>query len=75
MVNKEINFGIRVIFIILGISAFFFQFINFILGTMVKSSIDAQSDWFYYITEFIPHLSTIAILLWFLISQIRIIRK
>ena len=77
MVNKEIKFAIRIISVILGISALFFQFINFILGTMVKSSLDVQSEWSYYLTEFIPHLSTIIIIIWFLIFQIKmmVIRK
>lgn len=77
MANKEIKLAIRIISVMLGISALFFQFINFILGTMVKSSLDVQCEWFYYLTEFIPHLFTLIIIVWFLIFQIRmmIVRK
>lgn len=77
MVNKEFKFAMRFIFVVLGVSALLFQLIEFILGTMVKSSMGAQSGWFYYLTEFVPHLSTIIILVWFLIYQIKrmIVRK
>lgn len=75
MVNKELKFAMRIISVILGISALFFQFINLLLGTMVKSSLDVQSEWFYYLTEFIPHLSTIIIIIWFLIFQIKMMIK
>ncbi len=75
MTTKTIKVSYRIIAILLGICSTGFQIENFVFGTMVKSSLNKQSEWSYYTNEFIPHLFTIVICVWFIIYQIKSIMK
>jgi len=66
---------LRIILILLGLSSLGFQLVNLIFGTMVKSSSNKQSEFSYYMSEVIPHLFTIIICIWFIMYQIKLIRK
>lgn len=71
MVTKIIKVLYRVIVILLSLSSIGFQLTNLVFGTMVKSSLNKQSELSYYTTELIPHLFTIVICFWFIIYQIK----
>jgi len=73
MVNKTIKSFLRILLILLALNSLGFQLFNFVLGTMVRSSLDKKSDSIYYVSEFIPHLFTIIICVWFIVHQIKLI--
>ncbi len=75
MVNKKYETLFRVIIILLGLCALVFQLVNFVFGTLVKSSLSRHHYLDYYMGEFIPHMFTIIICIWFIIYQINLIRK
>ena len=75
MKNKTIIVVSKIMLIVLGIYALFFQLINFFLGTLVKSSLNRQSEWSFYINDFIPHLLTLIICLWFIIYQTKLLLR
>jgi hypothetical protein len=65
----------RFILILLGLCSTGFQLENLVFGTMVKSSLNKQSEWSYYAYEFIPHLFTIVICFWFIMHQIKLLMR
>jgi len=75
MVNKTVKSFLRILLILLGLSSLWFQLVNLFFGTMVKSSLNKQSELTYYMSEFIPHIFTIIICIWFIVHQIKLIRK
>lgn len=72
---KLLRLCTRVIMILLGLSALVFQLVNLVFGTLSKSSLNKSSELQYYMEEFIPHMFTIIICIWFIIYQINYIRK
>ena len=62
---------IKVVLTILGFMALLFQIVNFIFGTLVKSSADRQSEFSFYINDFIPHSFSIFICIWYIIFQVK----
>jgi hypothetical protein len=70
MLNKKSSI-LRILLVVLGIMAFFFQLPNLIFGTMVKSSSYAEPRWFFYLSELIPHLFTLVVIIWFIVYQIK----
>jgi hypothetical protein len=78
MFNKAIVFFLRILLILMGLNTLGFQVFALVFGTMIKSSIPSNqgfNEWNYYIWEFIPHIFTIFICIWFIVFQIRSIRK
>jgi hypothetical protein len=75
MENRNILIAFRILLIVLGIGAFFFQLPNLIFGTMVKSASYSHTECYFYLMELVPHLFTIIIIVWFVAYQIRKIRK
>ena len=73
MVIKKIKSFLRIVLILLGLGSFGFQLVNLVFGTMVKSSSDRMNEWSYYLFEFIPHLFTILICIWFVIYQMKLL--
>ncbi len=75
MENNKLKFPLRMVLIVLGLSALGFQLVNFIFGTLVKRSLDRQSELEYYIGQIVPHLATIMICIWFVVHLIKLINN
>jgi len=72
MKNYLLSAILKVLLILLGISALFFQVFQFFFSTLNKS---ANSEGSSFLSDTIPHLTTIFICLWFIIHLLFSITK